>query len=125
MSNLFGTFFVLYLLFIVVHGSIYSSKIQAIGKLRTLLKKKSSNKKEVRSQVASKLIQIKWMRRIIWFVLIVLFLLHLLFISFIKEPEEDVQLNAIYLFIGVCGLLFVMNWLKSASKSEKAPYSPS
>lgn len=125
MSNLFGTFFVLYMLFMVVHGSIYSSKTQAIGKLREMYKKKGVNKKIVHAQINSKWVQIKWMKRIIWLVFIVLFLFHLLFISFIKEPEADVQINAVYLFVGVCVLLFVMNWLKSSSKVEKAPYNPS
>ena len=119
MSNLFGSFFVLYMLFFVVHGSIYSNTMQSIRLLKKSFKTKGVNGKTVRAQINKKLTKIKWMRRGIWVVFASLFLLHLKFIGDIIVKKEDVYRNAIYLFAGVCVLLFLMNWIKGTKTIDE------
>ena len=119
MSNLFGLFIVLYLLLLVIHGSLYSNAMQRISQLKKTVNAKGVNRKNVQTQVNQKLEMIKWRRRIIWIIYIFLFILHLKLISNIEFPEDDFFTNAIYLFVSVCILLFILNWIFGARIIEK------
>ncbi|MDC1403920.1 hypothetical protein N8328_05900 [Crocinitomicaceae bacterium] len=119
MSNLFGLFIVLYLLLLVIHGSLYSNAMQRISQLKKTVNAKGVNRKNVQTQVNQKLEMIKWRRRIIWIIYIFLFILHLKLISNIEFPEDDFFTNAIYLFVSVSILLFILNWIFGARIIEK------
>ncbi len=119
MSNLFGLFIVLYLLLLVIHGSLYSNAMQRISQLKKTVNAKGVNRKNVQAQVNQKLGMIKWRRRIIWIIYIFLFILHLKLISNIEFPEDDFFTNAIYLFVSVSILLFILNWIFGARIIEK------
>ena len=119
MSNLFGLFIVLYLLLLVIHGSLYSNAMQRISQLKKTVNAKGVNRKNVQTQVNQKLKMIKWRRRIIWIIYIFLFILHLKLISNIEFPEDDFFTNAIYLFVSVSILLFILNWIFGARIIEK------
>lgn len=125
MINLFGVFFMIYMLVLVLHGSLYSGKMQAITRLKEQITKKGANKKEARAQINGKLNKINWMRRITWIIYIILFIVHILLIHIEDKPEEhmfvqdEVYLNACYLFIVVSALLFIMNWIKGTGSIDK------
>ena len=119
MSNLFGLFIVLYLLLLVIHGSLYSNAMQRISQLKKTVNAKGVNRKNAQTQVNQKLEMIKWRRRIIWIIYIFLFILHLKLISNIEFPEDDFFTNAIYLFVSVSILLFILNWIFGARIIEK------
>jgi hypothetical protein len=119
MSNLFGLFIVLYLLLLVIHGSLYSIAMQRISQLKKTVNAKGVNRKNIQTQVNHKLGIIKWRRRIIWIIYIFLFILHLKLISNIKFPEDDVFTNAIYLFVSESILLIILNWIFGAQIIEK------
>ena len=119
MSNLFGLFIVLYLLLLIIHGSLYSNAMQRISQLKKTVNAKGVNRKNVQTQVNQKLEMIKWRRRIIWIIYIFLFILRLKLISNIEFPEDDFFTNAIYLFVSVSILLFILNWIFGARIIEK------